>query len=228
MGNEPSTGKSTTGDTENPSPPIPEVKPSEATTLLGKVKSTITGLTQQQNAATKTSNSDSSWIKMPIQGAKSALNEATTAIDQSQNNPCPCLDLTYSQRFLAFAVCFAVGSFLSIISTMNVPSIVLNPKKFAVPFTLGNIVSLLSMSFLIGFKKQCSSIFHKDRVLTSTVFIISMIGTMFSSFFLHSSLLTFCCVIIQYSAYIWYCASYIPYGRATLYSCGKKLIQCCI
>ena len=207
---------STTTTTNTSSPP-----PTEDTSLLSRVRNSLSGLT---TTASQPPPSES-WIKMPI-GAKMALGEASTALSQSQSNPCPCLEMTYSQRFIAFLICFSVGTVLSVISTMNVPSIVLKPSRFAIPFTLGNIISLLSMSFLIGFKKQCSSLFHKDRALASSVFIASMVGTIVASVILHSALLCFAFIIIQYSAYIWYCASYIPYGRSFLLGCGKKCWSC--
>ena len=207
---------STTTTTNTSSPP-----PTEDTSLLSRVRNSLSGLT---TTASQPPPSES-WIKMPI-GAKTALGEASTALSQSQSNPCPCLEMTYSQRFIAFLICFSVGTVLSVISTMNVPSIVLKPSRFAIPFTLGNIISLLSMSFLIGFKKQCSSLFHKDRALASSVFIASMVGTIVASVILHSALLCFAFIIIQYSAYIWYCASYIPYGRSFLLGCGKRCWSC--
>jgi len=237
MGNEASsTGSSSTSTTTNNIPQVEEdpsststttttttssPRPTEDTSLLSRVRNSLSGLT---TTASQPPPSES-WIKMPI-GAKTALGEASTALSQSQSNPCPCLEMTYSQRFIAFLICFSVGTVLSIISTMNVPSIVLKPSRFAIPFTLGNIISLLSMSFLIGFKKQCSSLFHKDRALASSVFIASMVGTIVASVILHSALLCFAFIIIQYSAYIWYCASYIPYGRSFLLGCGKKCWSC--
>ena len=233
MGNEASsTGSSSTSTTTNNIPQVEEdpsstttttssPPPTEDTSLLSRVRNSLSGLT---TTASQPPPSES-WIKMPI-GAKTALGEASTALSQSQSNPCPCLEMTYSQRFIAFLICFSVGTVLSVISTMNVPSIVLKPSRFAIPFTLGNIISLLSMSFLIGFKKQCSSLFHKDRALASSVFIASMVGTIVASVILHSALLCFAFIIIQYSAYIWYCASYIPYGRSFLLGCGKKCWSC--
>jgi hypothetical protein len=201
---------------EDPAPP-PPVAAEEDTSFLGRVKRSISGLNKPSKS--------SSWIKMPF-GNNMPLGEAAEAVAQAQNNPCPCLEMTYGQRFSAFLVCFAVGTVLSLVSTMNVPSIVINPAKFAIPFTMGNIVSLLSMSFLTGLRRQCSSLFHPDRALTTTVFMLSMGGTIVSSFLLHSAWLTFSFVIIQYASYIWYCASYVPYGRQALLGCVKKCWSC--
>ena len=204
---------------EDPPPPPPA---DEDTSLLGRVKRSISGF--NKSSTNSSSSSSDSWIKMPIDS--SSLGEAAEAVTQAHHNPCPCLEMTYGQRFSAFLVCFAIGTVLSLVSTMNVPSIVLNPAKFAIPFTLGNIVSLLSMSFLIGFKRQCSSLFHPDRAVTTSVFMLSMVGTIIASFLLHSALLTFSFVIVQYTSYIWYCASYVPYGRTALLGCLKKCWSC--
>ena len=50
--------------------------------------------------------------------------------------------------------------------------------------------------------------------------------TIIASFLLHSALLTFSFVIVQYTSYIWYCASYVPYGRTALLGCLKKCWSC--
>ena len=206
-------------DPENPStatttPPPP--LPTESTTLLLRLQQYISP------PAPSSQTSQSSWIKMPIGEAVAAAE----AVEQANYNPCPCLELTYSQRFMAFCACFALGSILSIVATMNVPSIVLAPKRFAIPFTLGNLVSLLSMSFLVGFKKQMQTMCHPDRAATSTVFVISMTGTIFAAFYLRSAGLCLIFVVLQYGAYIWYVASFIPYGRAMLLGCIKRCWKC--
>ena len=199
----------------------PAIFPNEATSLLGRLNKFNPFATKPPAASTK---QPTSWIKMPI--GQNALDDAAEAVNQASYNPCPCLEMTYSQRFIAFAICFAIGTVLSIISTMNVPSIVLAPARFAVPFTLGNIISLLSMSFLVGCKRQFQSIFHPDRVVTSSVFVASMIGTLVAAFIVKSALMCFFFVIIQYGSYIWYCASFIPYGRSFLLGCGKRCYAC--
>ena len=201
--------------------------PTEETSLLGRVKDMLPGgvgsAKSQAPPATQTS-----WTWLSGRGSMSRSSFADTAevIAQTQVDPCPYLRLTYSQRFTLFLICFALGTLLSFMSTMNVPIIAIQPSKFAIPFSLGNILSLVSLSFLIGLQKQCKSLFHPDRAIATTVFIFSILTTMWASFMVHSTILTLVSVVVQYLAYIWYCASYIPYGRSFLLGCVKKLTAC--
>jgi len=55
------------------------------------------------------------------------------------------------------------------------------------------------------------------------VFIGALLGTLFSALVLSSSILVIICLVVQIPAYIWYCASYIPFAR----DCIKSLVKSC-
>lgn len=195
----------------------------EETTLLGKVKDMLPGAAKSQAPAP----TPTTWAWLSgSRAASSRLSDSVDLVIDTQRDPCPCLQLTYAQRFTLFLVCFALGTLLSFMSTMNVPLIAIRPAKFAIPFSLGNILSLSSMSFLIGFKRQCSSLFHPDRAVATIVFLVSIFSTLYASFVVGSTGLTLVSVVVQYIAYIWYCASYIPYGRSFLLGCLRKMNSC--
>ncbi|CAG8848500.1 13528_t:CDS:2, partial [Racocetra persica] len=57
-----------------------------------------------------------------------------------------------------------------------------NMPGFAIIYTLGNVISLLSTGFLVGFKKQAKTMFAPVRWIASTVFIASMVATLVVAF----------------------------------------------
>lgn len=124
------------------------------------------------------------------------FNEATT--------------LTRTQRLLGFAVCFAVGMLLSLLA----PAFILRPVKLATTLTLGNMLSVGSMLFLVGPSKQCATMFDEKRRWASAVYLGSLVLTLLAAFALRSRLVCLACIILQYAALIWYSLSYIPYGQA--------------
>ena len=63
-------------------------------------------------------------------------------------NPCPCCELTLMQRLTGFASCFGVGMLISFLSTMSLWGG--NYTQFAVLYSVGNTIALLSMGFLMG------------------------------------------------------------------------------
>ena len=126
------------------------------------------------------------------------LNESTT--------------LNKTQRLLGFAVCFGMGMLLSLIA----PSFILRPVKLATILTLGNLLSLGSMMFLMGPMKQCQSMMDEKRRIATLVYIGSLIMTIVTAFVVKSMLLCLVCIAIQYTALFWYSLSYIPYGQSML------------
>ncbi len=63
-------------------------------------------------------------------------------------NPCPCCELTITQRLTGFASCFGIGMLISFLSTVQLWT--RNYTQFATLYTIGNIIALLSMGFLMG------------------------------------------------------------------------------
>ena len=85
-----------------------------------------------------------------------------------------------------------------------------------------NSGDILRTSFLIGFKRQIKNMADLDRRVASIVFIVALVGTLVSAIVFSSKLLVIIFLAIQIPAYIWYCASYIPFARTCIKSCLKK------
>lgn len=123
------------------------------------------------------------------------FNEATT--------------LTRTQRLLGFVVCFGMGMLLSLLA----PAFILRPVKLATTLTIGNLLSIGSMMFLVGPAKQCASMMDKKRWISTTVYLGSLVFTLLAAFYLKSILICLLCILIQYASLAWYSLSYIPYGQ---------------
>ena len=181
----------------------------------------VSGVGSDGSSKTSTS-SESSWAKMPFGGGEIA-DAATTTTE----NPCPCIELTYKQRVFGFLLFFILGGISSGISTMYVPMIVIKPSKFAIPYTVGNLMSMGSTGFLVGPGRQCKTMFDSTRREASAVFFASMFATLYFAFVRKSGIGTIVFVVIQLLAYAWYIASYIPFGRALLKKCALGIVGCC-
>jgi hypothetical protein len=133
-----------------------------------------------------------------------------------------CGEMSYQTRVYGFVGCFAMGTFLSISSSFFVPMILLKPAKFAVPYTLGNVLSVLSSLFLVGPRRFFNTMFGEDRRVASIVYLTTLLLTLVAALILHSGLLTFAFIFIQFASYLWLMASYIPFGRQMLASLTTK------
>jgi hypothetical protein len=62
-----------------------------------------------------------------------------------------------------------------------------------------------------------------DRRICSIIFACALAGTLVSALVLHSKLLVLLCLVVQIPAYIWYCASYIPFARDCILGCLRGI-----
>ena len=119
--------------------------------------------------------------------------------------------LSYQNRMYAFIGCLVVGFIISFLSTLCLGVGLIG--LFGVLFSIGNLLSLFSTGFLIGFKRQLSGMFAKTRMIATTVYLLCLVMTIVSAVALKSEPLVFLFIILQYLALIWYSLSYIPYAR---------------
>jgi len=130
---------------------------------------------------------------------------------------CACPALTYTQRIMGFMFCFAAGVILTATSLMSITSLLLgNPIPFAIKYTLGNMLAMGAASFLVGPTAQCKSMFSRERLSSSVLYIASLFATLACIFYVHVQLLTLISIGVQFCAMIWYVSSYFPFGQSLL------------
>ncbi|CAG9334955.1 unnamed protein product [Blepharisma stoltei] len=137
--------------------------------------------------------------------------------------------LSFKERMIGFLTCFGLSIFIDVISIGSMFGILTgNPTRFALSYTMSNILALIGSGFLLGFKKQMKSAFDEKRRWTSAIFFVSMIMTLVSVLYFQIGLMILVFIIIQVCAYIWYMASYFPWGREILLKCLKKCCGKCV
>ena len=71
------------------------------------------------------------------------------------------------------------------------------PVTFAMLYSFGNIVALMSTGFLVGPKRQIKAACARKRVIATVVFLAAIIGTILSAVYVKSVLLIIGLVIVQ-------------------------------
>ena len=159
---------------------------------------------------------------------ESLLGSETAGKVLTKDTMCPSLSVKH--RIYGFLACFAFGLLLSFISIGGIFGALMNPVKFAIVYSLGNLSSLGSTLFLIGPMSQIKRMFKKTRYIASILFLSSLIGTLvFAIGFYDKSkvwhkLLLFALIILQFCTLFWYTLSYIPFGRTL---CKKICCKIC-
>ena len=122
-------------------------------------------------------------------------------------------ELSYTTRLGGFVFFFALGWFLSLTSLTSFGEVLLgNPMPFAFKLTVGNVLSILSYTFLSGPRKQCSGMCSKERRCATFCYLTSFLATLFCVFYIRSRLLTMVALSCQFIAMVYNALSYLPAG----------------
>jgi len=173
------------------------------------------------NAAVNGAREQLDGVRDMIDGARGVNEEAMTEPSVQQDlydEVNQVLNMPYWQRVLACGLCFAAGAAMLIFSSLLLPLIVLKPEKFALTFTLGNLLCVGSTCFLVGPSAQFEAMFHPVRASAAFVYFGAMVSTLFCALFAKHGkyLLVLTSLLVELVALAWYALSYIPYGRALI------------
>ena len=158
-----------------------------------------------------------------VQRARTVAGMEPTQTEQLVGGVCP--SLTFKQRLYGFAICFGVGITISVTSMLSFNQLLGgNPVPFAIKYTTGNVLSLLSTCFLVGPKRQLRNMTAATRWVAALIYLVAMAMTLVSCFVIKSGLIVLICIVVQFCAMAWYALSYIPYGRRIFKSCLRSAV----
>ncbi|KAB2618927.1 vesicle transport protein SFT2B [Pyrus ussuriensis x Pyrus communis] len=147
--------------------------------------------------------------------ASAALQQDSNFMDDFNRN----CTLSTKQRLYGFSICLAAGITCTLLSML----VFFHPIKFAITFTLGNLLSLGSTAFLIGPKRQVSMMLDPVRIYATAVYLASIVIALFCALYVHNKLLTLLAILLEFGALIWYSLSYIPFARSMV---SKVMVAC--
>mmetsp|Transcript_4673 Transcript_4673/g.14122 ORF Transcript_4673/g.14122 Transcript_4673/m.14122 type:complete len:238 (-) Transcript_4673:188-901(-) len=128
------------------------------------------------------------------------------------------LNLSWIQKIILFLMTFAAGAIMICLSVAFLPLIVIKPAKFALSFTFGNVLAIVSTWFLVGPRAQLRAMFDPVRAWAAALYIGSLLLTIVAVFF--PSRLRYIFVLLavctEIFALVWYALSFIPYGRQVI------------
>lgn len=104
-----------------------------------------------------------------------------------------------------FALCFAI-----------LPLLALKPRKFAVLWSLGSLLFVVSFGILQGPINYLVHLTSPARLPFTVAYFGAIIMTLVFSIGLKSTLLTILAAVLQIVAAIWYTVSYFPMGSQSL------------
>ncbi len=124
----------------------------------------------------------------------------------------PCLPgMSRSQRLIAFALCIFFSALCFGLSALYAPLLLLKARKFALLWSLGSVFALLGAAILRGPSKLIAA-----PTLGASVYLCSLVGTLYAALNLHSTLLTALGAGLQITAIVGYIVALLPGGSAGL------------
>lgn len=136
-------------------------------------------------------------------------------------------ELTYKERLIGFACCYALGILISLSSFGSFGELLAgDPTRFAILYSLGNATSLCSTLFLVGFKRQFKNMAKEHRRLSAGIYVSCMVMTPIVAYTVpEMSFIVLILVVVQWVSFTWYSLSYIPFGRSIVASLGRRLLS---
>eukprot|EP00179_Madagascaria_erythrocladioides_P007776 CAMPEP_0198312482 /NCGR_PEP_ID=MMETSP1450-20131203/3831_1 /TAXON_ID=753684 ORGANISM="Madagascaria erythrocladiodes, Strain CCMP3234" /NCGR_SAMPLE_ID=MMETSP1450 /ASSEMBLY_ACC=CAM_ASM_001115 /LENGTH=191 /DNA_ID=CAMNT_0044015427 /DNA_START=38 /DNA_END=613 /DNA_ORIENTATION=- len=138
--------------------------------------------------------------------------------------------LSYRTRLIGFSVTLLVGVALVAVAILFLPVVALHPQRFAMLFTLGNLLGLLSTGFLVGPCRQLRWMAKPHRAVCAGVYVASVVATLVVAMLnvippLIKLIAVIVLVVVEFLALIYYGLSYIPGARKLVRTLVKT--YCC-
>lgn len=122
--------------------------------------------------------------------------------------------LTWKQRFIGFGCCVGFGLVLTLLGILMLW--MMRITQFAVLYSFGSIVSVMSTMFLMGPVKQFQRMMEERRIIATIVYFAAIGGTLAVAFTIGSAPLCMIMIVIQFAALVWYVLTWIPGGQAAV------------
>ncbi|KAK6461932.1 Got1/Sft2-like family-domain-containing protein [Scheffersomyces coipomensis] len=124
--------------------------------------------------------------------------------------------LSRVEKIIGFGCCLAASVLCFVICFFMFPVLALRPRKFALIWTLGSVLFVLSFGILQGPNSYLKHLLSRERILFSTIFFSSILITLYCSIILKNTILTIFASIIEFIAILYYSFSYFPFGATTV------------
>lgn len=164
----------------------------------------------------------SEWSDYVKTGANSLYSKLPTSVQelgstsQQQQLEPSWFTLNRMEKLIGFACCLAASILCFVLCFFMFPVLALRPRKFALLWTGGSVLFVLSFGILQGPAAYTRHLLSRDRILFTTIFFSSILLTLYSAAILKSVIATIISSIIEILAVLYYTLSYFPFGATTL------------
>ncbi|PLN76380.1 SFT2-domain-containing protein [Aspergillus taichungensis] len=157
------------------------------------------------------------YLRLPTQEAPGAPLPAANRREEEDGF----FALSRWDRMLIFIACNVGAAVCFFICFFLFPVLSLKPRKFAILWSVGSLLFLLSWAVLMGPLVYAKHLVSGSRLPFTAAYFGSIAMTLFFAIGLHSTFLTLISSIFQLAALVWYLVSYFPMGSTGLQFMGR-------
>ncbi|KAF4651941.1 Vesicle transport protein [Perkinsus chesapeaki] len=188
---------------------------------LGKVDTTQTSSGSSSGSNAQGGNGENT--SLIAQWTSSAVQSGTQAFQGMKQQAS---DIASTRDTIGkFIMFFAGGCICMMLALTFLPMVVIAPQKFALMFTIGSCLILMSFSVLKGHAAFIAHIMSPEKRLFTAGYAASLVATLYAALVSKSYLLTLVFSLIQVVALAYFLVSYIPGGTRALTMIGSVAVS---
>lgn len=152
----------------------------------------------------------SSYIRLPVSEREGAGREQSEIVEEPE-----WFNLSRWDRLLIFGVCLLGAVACFVLCFFLLPVLAVKPRKFALLWSLGSLLFVISFGVLQGPLSYLRHLFSQQRLPFTVAYFGAIFATLFFSINRYT-ILTILAVVVQLLAALWYAVSYFPMGSQSL------------
>jgi hypothetical protein len=119
---------------------------------------------------------------------------------------------------MAGFLCFMVSSF-------TLPVVILKPQKFALSYTAGSLLVMMSFAWLLGPVEYGRHLISAERRLLTGAYLGSLMATLYAVLVIQSYVWIVLFCVVQLIAVVWYYISYLPGGLQAMRTMTRGVLR---
>lgn len=159
---------------------------------------------------------NNSYVSLPVTEPGASTSSSGVQVPPQDVEEPSWFTLSRWDRLLVFGVCLLGAAACFALCFAILPLLALKPRKFAVLWTLGSVLFIISFGVLQGPLNYLVHLVSPARLPFTVAYFGSIIMTLVFSIGLKSTILTILAAVVQVLAAIWYTVSYFPMGAQSL------------
>ncbi|CAN3375043.1 hypothetical protein DIURU_005155 [Diutina rugosa] len=156
------------------------------------------------------------WTDYVRSGVGNLYTQLPSYSGQTQPEEPGWFQLGRVDRLIGFGACLAASTLCFVLCVFMFPVLALRPTKFAMLWTMGSLLFIVSFGVLSGPVAYTKHLLSASRIPFTAIYFGSVVMTVWSALVLKSTVLVIISSAIELVAVVYYVVSYFPFGAQAI------------